>query len=177
MFNCYIEKAMRTNSGTVGSYGTHNDLLHGALLLADELIELRQALDKCDRTNALEEIGDICWSVALIANCIHHDPFDIEIRGWSDTPLEDIESGIGNIISYIKRNYAYGKSLPDNIDFSLDALIESCAFMARKLGSSLSDVLQLNINKLSARYPDKFTPEQANNRNTERERQVLEENT
>lgn len=171
----YIQHAMRTNSDTVGTYNVHPDLIHGALGLADEFVELRQALDKCDRVNALEELSDLCWFLSLIANQYEDsDPFDI----WffhTDTPMADIEYFVGKIVSHVKRAYAYGKPIETNDMLDcLDALAESISGMAEKLGSSLKDVLALNIEKLAKRYPEKFTPEQANNRDYAGERELLE---
>lgn len=42
------------------------------------------------------------------------------------------------------------------------------------LGGDFESVLRTNIEKLRARFPDKFTNESAINRNTDREREILE---
>jgi NTP pyrophosphatase (non-canonical NTP hydrolase) len=174
--NDYIQQAMRTNSDTVGTYNVHPDLIHGALGLADELIELRQAMAKCDRVNALEEASDICWFTALIASRIGRDQFEHpdHIDGYD--PIENLEYFIGEVVSIIKRSYAYGKQLDtEQLEMHLLCIIDSVSVLAEQLGSSLTDVLELNIKKLSSRYPDRFTPELANNRDTDREREVLEQ--
>lgn len=177
----YIQHAMRTNSDTVGTYNVHPDLIHGALGLADELIELRAAMDKCDRTNALEELSDILWFVALIAQSLDDcNPFYDDANRIGDAFHDwnkELYDWCGHAISAIKRSYAYGKPLDIDLGDYLCCIIDSIANIAFQLGSSLSAVLELNINKLSNRYPDRFTPEQANNRDTERERSVLEQNT
>jgi hypothetical protein len=44
------------------------------------------------------------------------------------------------------------------------------------LNIDLEEMLQRNIDKLKARYPEKFTQENALNRNLDVERQILEGN-
>lgn len=60
-------------------------------------------------------------------------------------------------------------------------LIEECgdlqwyeAMLCRALGTTFDAVQRKNIAKLKARFPDKFTEESANNRDSERERSILE---
>jgi NTP pyrophosphatase (non-canonical NTP hydrolase) len=168
---------MRTNSDTVGTYNVHPDLIHGALLLADEYIELTDALDNCDRVNALEECSDLCWSVALIANHINIDPFQSPDTIGETKPIDNIKYFVGKVVSEIKGAYAYGRKIPAaEFEMHLLCIIDSVSVLAERLGSSLGDVLELNIAKLSSRYPDRFTPELANNRDSDREREVLEQN-
>jgi NTP pyrophosphatase (non-canonical NTP hydrolase) len=169
---------MRTNSDTVGTYNVHQDLIHGALGLSEELIELRQAMAKCDRVNALEELSDLCWFTALIASRIGRDPFKYHDHIGGHDPIENLEYFIGEVVSIIKRSYAYGKQLDtEQLEIQLLFIVDSVIVLSEQLGSSLGDVLELNIAKLASRYPDRFTPELANNRDTDREREVLEKNT
>lgn len=50
------------------------------------------------------------------------------------------------------------------------------AILANALGVTFEEVQQININKLRARFPDKFTEYDAQNRNLGAERKVLETN-
>jgi len=45
-----------------------------------------------------------------------------------------------------------------------------------RLGFDMEDLLGKNITKLEARYPEKFSPEKATNRDLEKERNILEGN-
>lgn len=173
----YIQHAMRTNSDTVGTYDVHPDLIHGALGLADELSELRQAIEKFDRTNVLEEVSDLAWFSALMAQHLQIEKF--EDAFCTAGPISEImyylDCDINEVVSGVKRAYAYGKPLDvENLAYKLHHVVTGLNSIAVALDSTLVDVLQLNINKLATRYPDKFTPEQANNRDTERERETLE---
>lgn len=93
-------------------------LTHAALGLSTEANEFADQLKKhliygkeLDKTNLIEELGDICWFIALACD---------------------------------------------------------------ELGSSFEEIQQININKLKARYGEKYSDEKAINRNLNRERQYLE---
>jgi NTP pyrophosphatase (non-canonical NTP hydrolase) len=67
----YAKVAERINTGTTGS------LLYGALGISGEAGELLDAVKKhvmygkeLDRTNVLEELGDICWYMALVLETV-----------------------------------------------------------------------------------------------------------
>jgi len=49
------------------------------------------------------------------------------------------------------------------------------AIILRHLGKSFEDCMRVNIEKLQARFPDKFTSEDALNRDLDTERRILEE--
>lgn len=86
-----------------------------------------------------------------------------------------IETESGEISDAIKKYLIYGKPL-DNIN-----LIEECgdllwylSLMLEALSSSFEEAMEKNIAKLKVRYPNKFTTENALNRNLNLERKVLE---
>lgn len=93
-------------------------LLHGVTGLVTEVGELMDALlrhlfsgEELDRVNLIEEVGDLCWYMAIILDVLGADP---------------------------------------------------------------EEVLGININKLRARYPEKFTAMEATVRDLMAERAVLE---
>jgi len=49
------------------------------------------------------------------------------------------------------------------------------AIMAKALGVTFEEIQEKNIAKLRARFPDKFTEDNANNRDLDKEREVLEQ--
>lgn len=123
----YVEAAMRTAPNStpqcamIGSRVTWPDkikLLHASLGMVTEAAEFQDALKKhfiygkvLDKTNAIEELGDILWYVALAC---------------------------------------------DSLDVSMER------------------VMDINIAKLRARFPEKFVETEAINRNLDAERAVLE---
>lgn len=123
--NDYQSKALRTLS-TQFHLGDGSDeesvspeLLHGAIGLATEAGELLDAVKralyyggKLDRTNLIEELGDLEWYMAVIRDAL-------------DVRQEEVQ--------------------------------------------------RINVEKLKARYPDKFTSDGAFNRDLPKEREILED--
>jgi NTP pyrophosphatase (non-canonical NTP hydrolase) len=67
----YAKVAERINTGTTGS------LLHGGLGISGEAGELLDAIKKhvmygkeLDKANVLEELGDICWYMAIVLEAV-----------------------------------------------------------------------------------------------------------
>lgn len=92
-------------------------LIHAALGLSTESNEFADALKKhliygkeLDKTNLIEELGDICWFLALACD---------------------------------------------------------------ELGTDFDKIMEINLNKLKARYGDKYSDEKAINRDLEKERKIL----
>jgi len=94
-----------------------------------------------------------------------------------------ISTESGEILDAFKKHLIYGKDLDIiNLTEELGDIMWYVAIMTRYLknltGATLEDdILELNIDKLKARYPDKFTEEYALNRDLEKERGVLEGDT
>lgn len=81
----------------------------------------------------------------------------------------------GELLDMLKKTIFYGKP------FDRTNLIEECgdmfwyvALLCDANEIDLKDILDRNIAKLKARYPEKFTEHAANNRNLEKEREILE---
>jgi NTP pyrophosphatase (non-canonical NTP hydrolase) len=88
---------------------------------------------------------------------------------------------IGEMADNIKRHLFYGSDLKMT---GKDSMTEECgdemwyvALMADAIqkngGEGLAKMLELNIAKLKARYPGKFTPENALNRDVDKENEAL----
>jgi NTP pyrophosphatase (non-canonical NTP hydrolase) len=60
-----------------------------------------------------------------------------------------------------------------NVKEELGDLMWYLAIFLRELNLDLHDVMQVNIDKLKARYGDKFSEEKANNRDLNKERDIL----
>jgi NTP pyrophosphatase (non-canonical NTP hydrolase) len=75
----------------------------------------------------------------------------------------------------LKKHIYYGKPLDGvNLKEEIGDLMWYLAILADTLGITFEDAQQLNINKLAKRYHDKFTTEQAINRDIVAERKILE---
>lgn len=90
-----------------------------------------------------------------------------------------ISTEAGEILDAFKKHLIYGADLDlVNIGEEISDVTWYLAIMTRYLQKtndvSFEDLLDVNINKLKARYPDKFTEEDALNRNLDDERDILE---
>lgn len=75
-----------------------------------------------------------------------------------------------------KKDLAYGKEIDwINIQEEVGDLMWYVINFCTINGFDLEKILEQNIAKLEARYPEKFTVEKANNRDLEKERQILED--
>lgn len=83
----------------------------------------------------------------------------------------------GELLDALKKNLFYGKPLDTvNIKEELGDVMWYVAILCRELDLSMEEILQTNIDKLKARYPEKFTEHNAINRDLGKERNILEGN-
>lgn len=75
----------------------------------------------------------------------------------------------------LKKAIYYGKELDKvNLAEEMGDILWYCAIILDELGVSFEEVMEKNIAKLEARYPEKFTEEKAKNRDLKTERDILE---
>lgn len=141
-----------------------------------------------DKANLKEEIGDLTWYIANLAT--HHD-FKLDV-------FSEFKGLPADLNGYIKKmdqdgfNTAltvleFGK-IAHSIVHRHPCMIHHNNFLRSRIGEMLSaltmicilqdvnfeECLDLNINKLKVRFPEKFTEENALNRDLEAERTILE---
>ena len=81
----------------------------------------------------------------------------------------------GELQDALKKHYFYGKELDKtNVKEEVGDLLWYCAIILESLDTDFESVMQTNIDKLKARYPNKFTEESAVNRDLNKEREILE---
>ena len=155
----YVTLALRTNSTVTGQNAEVTpDLLHATLGLADELFEYNMSKSWL---NAVEELGDLCWFVALAGHAIDHDPFNAPIVDLDKAPT--LADAVASFVGSVKKSYAYGKELDTlSLRYLLDVMVARVELIAlNKAKRELSEVLDANIAKLQARYPEKFSQDAA----------------
>lgn len=106
------------------------------------------------------------------------DLFNNNVDGSMDDVLHallGIGTEAGELQDMLKKHLMYGKA------FDRTNLVEECgdllwyiAFALKTVNVTMSDCMERNIKKLQVRYPQKFTTENALNRNLEQEARVLE---
>lgn len=83
---------------------------------------------------------------------------------------------VGELADAFKKHIAYDKDLDwINIQEELGDLIFYIFGFCILHGLDFEKILEQNFSKLQIRYPDKFTAEKANNRDLDKERQILKE--
>jgi len=196
-FEQYIKEAIKTNSEAnflsedVKARGLNENLLHSILGIQTESNELSKAFINLSEENLtnkekesiiiniLEEIGDICWYMALGFNELG---INITVTN-DDLDLPDDY----DILDKAKRTLYYGEEfdkklfgtfLKGNILF-FQELLNTLNNIDENFNKIIGDkdpfeyVLEKNIEKLKKRYGEKFENEKALNRNIEEELKVF----
>lgn len=80
------------------------------------------------------------------------------------------------IVDILKKRIFYGKPIDEvNFQEEIGDLFWYIALACRELNLDFENILDINIKKLKARFPDKFTKDKALNRDLKTEREILEE--
>lgn len=81
----------------------------------------------------------------------------------------------GELIDIFKKNMAYGKDLDwVNVNEEIGDMLYYIASFCRMNYLDLEEIIETNVKKLESRYPERFTEYHANNRNLDKEREILE---
>ena len=81
----------------------------------------------------------------------------------------------GEFLDALKKHIFYGKELDTvNLAEELGDILWYVALAMRALDTTFDEQMDINIKKLSARYPEKFDEFLAENRNLQIERDILE---
>lgn len=89
--------------------------------------------------------------------------------------ITGMQTEASEIADVYKKHIAYGKPLDFvNIKEEIGDIMWYIANMCNLHDWDMSDIMRVNIEKLKARYPEKFTNENALNRNLDAEREILE---
>lgn len=102
-------------------------------------------------------------------------------RDWGTVEMDLLHASMGLVTEagefqdMLKKHVFYGKPLDKiNLKEEIGDLLWYCAIALEALDTDFQAVMQTNIDKLKARYPEKFTEEKAENRDLDKERKILE---
>lgn len=170
-------------------------LLHAGLGLSSELTELADAIEDpkdgaVDWVNVYEESGDLAWYVAVAVNTLgfDHDEISSHEADASDHVSVLVHSmvgirgvllaitwGVGNYNDLLKKHIFYGRELnTEKIKETLQQICMAISGICLISGVTAEEARQTNINKLRARFGEKFTQAAALNRDLDTERKILE---
>lgn len=193
----YVNLCIRTAAPLVG----RANLLHAMLGIADELVEIFDFFhqdegvnldDEETRTKLIKELGDVTWFTALYSCWAESNVFGesedcgntffVELYKQAEAmdyfhplPVEaallDGIKTVGGAVSWVKKEYAYNKAVPEDVAQNLFiAALHVVVTMCEEFDISIQTVLDRNIEKLSARYKQAvFTKEEAVNRDETKE--------
>jgi NTP pyrophosphatase (non-canonical NTP hydrolase) len=152
-------------------------LLHAAMGLCTESAE---TFECTDQQHSLEELGDVCWYIALGLDAIG--------RSWEDAPIlteavfldmvrgEDAAVSLTlhstDILDMVKKAVFYGKAIDQDKLYDSFVMVKnviSYGMIFSGMPYTLDEVVNANVKKLTARYPGKFTEEAAVNRDVKEE--------
>ncbi|MDC7250656.1 MAG: hypothetical protein PQJ49_12130 [Sphaerochaetaceae bacterium] len=165
----YQELAKRTmaSKGSKAADGAHM-----ALGFTTEIGEMNIGILQEDLVNIREEHGDTNWYIANACN-IYGLNFTSLYRLAVSTPPRLFL--LHDLVDLHKREFAYGKEMDINeLKEQLITLIQKLLVTSSTYGFSYEESLQLNIDKLAARYGDKFSEFRALNRDLNKEQKILE---
>ena len=188
----YSEKALRTESPTAGALERLESpelarLLHSVLGIVSEFSEL---LDATDRTNQIEEVGDLYWFLNLGFDVVGrktverpqpslsteepHDPelvnalplVGLNVATWlADIIKARIFYGKETFYAFEDVNKTKPQTFHEACEAELVGILEvTNTYCVEYLKILPETVMELNIAKLSTRYPDKYTDTQELNR-------------
>ena len=110
-----------------------------------------------------------------------YDMDSIKKRLTDEDTIRLLHSAMGlsteanEFLDMLKKHIYYGKPLDlVNAKEEVSDTFWYCAVAVDVLKTTFEEVMSVNIEKLKARYPEKFTKENAINRNLEVERSILE---
>jgi len=171
-WNWYQDQACRT----LNDKGKDLNVLHCVLGMAGELGEIDQHTSK---QNLIEELGDFMWYAAVLCSVL-------ELRlGKVMTPLTPISlkegassrllCAVSTLVDKVKRKMFYNKELNEaDVIGAVAQALAAVTSMAEASSLSMQTIAELNIRKLSTRYPGKFNVEDAIVRNLAAEKAVFE---
>lgn len=151
-------------------------LLHaviGMLTEVDELLNNHE--DESDEINRGEEIADFAWYLSIIAreyNLSLPEKVETSLDGFQIV-LEIIRKSL-KLLDFLKKKLYYNKTIKEDLFIQYSNEIISLFVAYSTLNNiNIERVLDINIEKLRARYGEKFSSEKAINRNLETEREIL----
>ena len=158
-------------------------LLHSALGMSTEIAELQNAFERDDRTNVLEEIGDVLWYWAIAIETLnpltYAPPEDEERLRLSVYESERrLIAAICHWADVVRKYTIHCKDLSRaEAHSALFDVWSAAGGLCRSLGTNVESVMQRNIAKLHKRFPEKYDGVLFEERDLPAERKALESDT
>lgn len=180
----YKKEAERTLSSQFNCDIDDQKVLHSIIGMMTEIDELLENYDsKMDEINKMEEISDFMWYFSILSRMYSIDlsTDDKTIKYISKDFINEKELVYSilkkclKLLDMQKKKFFYNKNI--NIENFLEIIsdISYLLLIYTKINNiDLEKSMEVNINKLYKRYPEKFSSDKAINRDLETERKILE---
>jgi hypothetical protein len=178
-----IIEYQKETTRTLPDLGTEQlNVLHMIMGMNSEFNELYEATDD---VNKGEELTDINWYLTNYGNVKKYylaKQFEFRTNLYyyaleENNYIEMLQVEISKLTDLEKKAFVYKKDIADVV------FEEQMVQVAKRLNDCYAafnidpfDSMQKNIDKLKARFPEKFTEYHANNRDLKKEREILEGN-
>jgi NTP pyrophosphatase (non-canonical NTP hydrolase) len=146
-----------------------------------------------DRVNFAEEIGDVLWYLTIpqrlfgvdFLEMLQSHPYEMATHKFGivrdgyvlpspERYLTHLNEDSMEFLDRMKKRVFYGRELDrDNLTTLLLHLYQGFRGLAKFMDFDIEKIMDKNIQKLSARYGDKFSSFLANNRDLEKEFEIL----
>ena len=176
----YLELSEKTLSTQFHCEEREQRLLHAVIGVLTEVEELldNHIGDEQDDTNRLEESGDVCWYLAIIGREMNLDYPQLLVKTKNDNPMKLVLKIVKNtckLLDMMKKKLYYNKPIDENLFKTITTLVMlDVSDYMNTYDIDIEKSFDVNIDKLKARYGDKFSSEKAINRDLETERNILE---
>lgn len=177
----YVELAGRTNKDYSGGFTLTGEQTWVIPIIAQEVIRLSHLADTLKRAVfygkelnpwlLLSRLGDVSITVPPTQPSLTVTKEQIDLLHAAMGCVTEA----GEVLQTVVDHVFQGKPLDAvNLKEEVGDLEWYQALALKTIGCSLQEALQANINKLRARYGEKFSQEKALNRDLDKEREVLE---
>ena len=176
----YLELSEKTLSTQFHCEEREQLLLHAVIGVLTEVEELldNHIGEEQDITNMLEEAGDITWYLAIIGREMDLDYPQLVVKTKNDNPMKLVLKIVKNtckLLDMMKKKLYYNKPIDENLFKTITTLVMlDVSDYMNTYDIDIEKSFDVNIDKLKARYGDKFSSEKAINRDLETERNILE---
>ena len=176
----YLELSEKTLSTQFHCEEREQRLLHAVIGVLTEVEELldNHIGDEQDITNMLEEAGDITWYLAIIGREMNLDYPQLLVKTKNDDPMKLVLKIVKNtckLLDMMKKKLYYNKPIDETLFKTITTMVMlDVSDYMNTYDIDIEKSFDVNIDKLKARYGDKFSSEKAINRDLETERNILE---
>jgi hypothetical protein len=177
-WNEYKELSEKTLSKEFHCEKQDELLLHAVVGVLTELEELTDW--NGDEVNKKEEVADAFWYVAILDRvlCLNFEiPKNTKkvVQVTNERLIIDLYKISSKMLDFLKKKLYYNKQIDTKVfsEMSVELFNTLCLFCQIN-NIQIESILNTNIEKLKARYGDKFSSEKAINRDLEKERIILE---